>query len=32
MFHAKAALKIETRVLCAIHLFSENRAVYKVMW
>jgi hypothetical protein len=32
MFEIKAAKKIKTHILCSITLFSENRAVYDILW
>jgi len=32
MFQTKAVQKIETHILCSVAFFSENRAVYEIMW
>jgi hypothetical protein len=32
MFQTKVVEKIKTHVLCSITFFTENRAVYEIMW
>ena len=32
MFQTKVVQKITTHILCSIHFFPENRAVYEIMW
>jgi hypothetical protein len=32
MFQTKVLEKIEIHVLCSVFFFSENRAVYEIMW
>jgi hypothetical protein len=32
MFHTKIVEKIKTHILCSKTFFSENHAVYKIMW
>jgi len=32
MFQTKVTEKIKTHILCSIIFFSENRAVYEIMW
>jgi hypothetical protein len=32
MFQTKVVEKIKTHILCSVMLFSENRAVYEIMW
>jgi len=32
MFQTKVVQKIGTQILCSVTFFSENRAVYEIMW
>jgi len=32
MFQTEVVAKIKTHILCKLFFFSENRAVYEVMW
>jgi len=32
MFQKNVVEKIKTHILCSITFFSENRAVYEIMW
>ena len=32
MFQTKVVEKIKTHILCSVSFFSENRAVYEIMW
>jgi hypothetical protein len=32
MFQTKFVEKIKTHILCSVTFFSENRAVYEIMW
>ena len=32
MFQTKVVEKIKTHILCSVIFFSENRAVYEIMW
>jgi len=32
IFQTKVVEKIKTHILCSVNCFSENRAVYEIMW
>jgi hypothetical protein len=32
MFQTKVVEKVKTHTLCSVKCFSENRAVYEIMW
>jgi len=32
MFQTKVVEKIKTHILCSVTFFSQNRAVYEIMW
>jgi hypothetical protein len=32
MFQTKVTEKIKTHILCSRTFFSENRAIYEIMW